>query len=748
MKRKRPINIGLVAALVGSAFVYTSLAQFAPGGGGAGGGSAGGCCGKGCGGPPGPPGGGGGGGGGAGGSGDGGISTSEDPNQKIGPMGMGDARHILPSATLPYRVDFENDVSASAPAQQVTITDQLSANLDWQTFQLTDIGFGDQMIIVPPNRQHFEATVVVTCCGAPFDVHVEAGIHTATGQAYATFLSIDPATSLPPAVNIGFLPPEDGTGRGQGHFSYLISAKTNLSTGTQIRNVALISFDNQPPIATDQIDPHNPGAGVDPNKQAFNTIDAGAPVSNVLPLPAESGRSFTVQWAGQDDVGGSGIVNYDVFVSTNGGLFGLWLEQTTNTSAIFVGALSKSYSFYSIARDLLGHTELAPIAPDAQTMVLSNAPTLTAIPDTNLQPGKNLNVTNMVQGTALGSFLFSLGANPPNGLSVNSSNGVLNWIPDCSQGDTTNVVNVWITDSARTNISDRVSFLVSVEKCVEPSLGQQVLLAGTSGKVPINLISKAALTNLQATLVFAPGRLLNLSIEPIIPELCSNSVTLLTNGLYRLELISCTNQSLSGTQQIAWLHFTAADLASSFVSLSLTNLSGSESNGNPVANFAPQSGRVVVISDEPLLECVRVTNGNPQLLLYGKPAPGYAIETKTNVMVFSWQTTITNLTLTNLWMEVTPPTSLSSANFYRAKRVGSIPPPRFLGASLLGSSNLVLQVRGLANRAYGIQTAPSISSPVWQTIGNVTNNVDGISRSTNTLATPLNERYYRMITPE
>ena len=168
------------------------------------------------------PGGGGGGGGGSGGSGGGGSSgsaNSVDPNGKLSPMGVGGAHYIQSGAALPYCVNFENDPAASAPAQQVTITDQLNTNLDWESFQLTEVGYGDTFIPVPPNSQHFETTVVMTCCGDPFEVQIEAGIHLATDEVYANFRSIDPNTSLPPPVSVGFLPPEDGTGRGQGHFS-------------------------------------------------------------------------------------------------------------------------------------------------------------------------------------------------------------------------------------------------------------------------------------------------------------------------------------------------------------------------------------------------------------------------------------------------------------------------------------------------------------------------------------------------
>src|SRR5207245_826855 len=112
-------------------------------------------------------------------------------------------------------------------------------------------------------------------------------------------------------VLTGFLPPEDGTGRGMGHISYTIQPKAGLPTGTQIRNVALITFDVNNAIATDQVSETDPTKGVDPNKQALVTIDAGAPTSHVAALPAVTlTNAFTVNWSGTDDAGGSGIGSY------------------------------------------------------------------------------------------------------------------------------------------------------------------------------------------------------------------------------------------------------------------------------------------------------------------------------------------------------------------------------------------------------------------------------------------------------
>jgi len=63
--------------------------------------------------------------------------TIIDPNSLIGPAGFGPAGFITPSSEFPYRIDFENEPTATAPAQRVDITDQLDPSLDWSTFQLT-----------------------------------------------------------------------------------------------------------------------------------------------------------------------------------------------------------------------------------------------------------------------------------------------------------------------------------------------------------------------------------------------------------------------------------------------------------------------------------------------------------------------------------------------------------------------------------------------------------------------------------
>jgi RHS repeat-associated protein len=305
---------------------------------------------------------------------------SSDPNAKSGPAGYGPEGFIAADAALPYRISFENDPTATAPAQLVVVTDSLDANIDWSTLQFTEVGFGDNVIAVPAGSQHFQTTLTMTYNGLTFNVLIELAFDTGSGVVTATFQSIDPATGLPPPVLIGFLPPEDGTGRGLGYFSYTAMARTGLPTGTEIRNVATVTFDANQPIATDQVDEHDASMGVDPAKQCLNTLDAGAPTSRLIALPAFSRASFTVNWAGQDDSGGSGIDAFDIYMSDNGGEFTLWQHDTAATSASFTGVDGHSYGFYSAAFDDAGNAQAMPTGAQSTTTVDATPPSSRVAP--------------------------------------------------------------------------------------------------------------------------------------------------------------------------------------------------------------------------------------------------------------------------------------------------------------------------------------------------------------------------------
>lgn len=271
------------------------------------------------------------------------VVASYDPNDIIGPTGFGEDGFLTGESPLPYTIRFENQDEATAPAQLVVITQQLDPDLDWNTFEVGDFGFGGLTVDVPAGRDYYRTRLdLVDTLGVLVDF--EAGINRATGLVTWTITALDPETlDLPVSPLVGFLPPNNIPPQGDGFVNYTIRSRSGLPTGTRLDAEASIVFDRNEAIETPPI---------------YNTIDVGQPTSSVDPLPAETTEtSFTVTWNGSDDAGGSGIGTYSVFVSTNGGPFTPFVAQTDQASATFTGEAGSTYAFYSIATDNVGHVE-------------------------------------------------------------------------------------------------------------------------------------------------------------------------------------------------------------------------------------------------------------------------------------------------------------------------------------------------------------------------------------------------------
>ncbi|MHC4403225.1 MAG: carboxypeptidase regulatory-like domain-containing protein, partial [Planctomycetota bacterium] len=313
--------------------------------------------------------------------------TSYTPEDKFGPGGYdtpgtpegSEVRFIPAGQTLDYRVEFWNKEDAPVPTQDAIIMDQLDPNvLDLSTLEFTRIGFLDWDVKLP-GGQVIDARID---CRPQMDLAVEvrAGLGMQVpgfaNNADITentlvwwFHAIDPETGeWPEDPMAGFLPPYNPeTGYEIGWVEFTVDPVQGLASGTELANLAYVEFD----FAGDIYD--HPAPKVDPDVEPaepapwINTIDAGVPVSNVLPLPETSSQAaFLVQWTGEDEENGSGLAGYDIYVSTDGGDYERWLEDITGTSAVFPGDFGHTYTFYSIAADNVGHREPAPATPDAQ----------------------------------------------------------------------------------------------------------------------------------------------------------------------------------------------------------------------------------------------------------------------------------------------------------------------------------------------------------------------------------------------
>ena len=277
------------------------------------------------------------------------VALSYDPNDKIA-TGIGLSGWVAVDDDIVYAIDFANETNASAPAQTVSIADALDTNLDWSTLQLTSIAFNNVIIGIPPGVQSFSTNVNVGT--DPNPVAVSASLNPATGVLSWLMESIDPVTGrLVTDPLAGFLPPDNVLEQGEGYVTYTVAPLKGLATGAPITNQASIVFDVNAAILT---------------PVTTNLVDATPPTSSITRLPSTSALTFLVAWSGQDT--GSGIADFDIYVSTDGGPWMPWLLDTTKTSAIYSGANSVNYAFYSIAYDEVGNIESNPIIPGASTV--------------------------------------------------------------------------------------------------------------------------------------------------------------------------------------------------------------------------------------------------------------------------------------------------------------------------------------------------------------------------------------------
>lgn len=228
--------------------------------------------------------------------------TSWDPNAKEGPVGYGSNGYMATSAPMNYTVYFENKKEASAAAYEITVVDTLDSNV----FDISSVQFGAMSHSMGVASQQDN---ILTW----------------------HFVGIE----LQPNVN----PPE-----GEGYVQFLVRPKNNLPTGTSIKNRAVIKFDLNPWLATNDF---------------VNTLDFDPPVTTPQALYRVAGENeVELNWSRGDGTG-SGVKYSTVYVSNNDGPF--TVAATVDSQSVIVPVEPNIiYKFYVLSQDNVGNTEVTP----------------------------------------------------------------------------------------------------------------------------------------------------------------------------------------------------------------------------------------------------------------------------------------------------------------------------------------------------------------------------------------------------
>lgn len=285
--------------------------------------------------------------------------TSIDPNEIIGPTGSGDQRYIAADTPLNYKILFENLASATAPAQTVTISNQLStATFQPSSVLFNEVRFSDTTYALQYPSHEIDETVDLRPAKNLL-VRITASV-TAGGLLSAKLQALDPETLAAPANPLlGLLPPNVVSPEGEGFIGYSVSAKS-LSAGAQIKNQASIVFDDNAAIET---------------PIWTNVVDKAAPQPSVVVTPGASTGAASVTWAGTDDA--SGIDKFDIYVAKGAEAFELWYTSDSANSASYAADAAGSYRFRVVARDgagNIGQSSQATIGLDPTTTSVPTSP--------------------------------------------------------------------------------------------------------------------------------------------------------------------------------------------------------------------------------------------------------------------------------------------------------------------------------------------------------------------------------------
>lgn len=270
------------------------------------------------------------------------TASSWDPNEKVGIKGAGGKSAVKSGEMMEYTIYFENDAEkAQLAAQTVTVVDTLDTAFDLSTFEFTGSEVANTYIDVPKGMTE---ACIYTDMRPDNNLILKTDMKLDIDSRIVTvvYTSLDTLTYEPTQdVFAGFLPPNDSTHVGEGHFSYRVKLKDEIVNNYDVKNKADIYFDYNDAIVTNA---------------TSHIVDTEAPVSAILPLPSITYEdSVEVSWSGMDNA--AGIAYFDIYCSENNGEYFIWKEHTNKVSEHFKGEIGKVYSFFAVATDSLGYTE-------------------------------------------------------------------------------------------------------------------------------------------------------------------------------------------------------------------------------------------------------------------------------------------------------------------------------------------------------------------------------------------------------
>jgi hypothetical protein len=342
---------------------------------------------------------------------------------------------------------------------------------------------------------------------------------------------------------------------------------------------------------------------------------------------------------------------------------------------------------------------------------VNQPPVLASLESLTINEGFTLLLTNVATDLDVPANMltFGLAFDAPPGVTLNPTNGLFRWRPTETQGPSTNVIGIVVTDDGSPSLSATQQFTIIVRDYLSDlalALGTTNVLAGETGAVPLSLVANLDLADISFHLRTSEARLANLTLQNASPEVAGTSIVALGPDEHLLQFTLNPALRGSGFRTLAWLGFTAVSHAhSAIVRLDASQLAARQVSGTPVAHSQLTSGRVFVVASEPLLDIHRAPG--TWVRLYGIPGGLYALESRATLDLGSW-TEVQRVSLTGRFHDFTNVSAGTGSQFFRAVEIAGQAPSLRLSKSQ--DEVFLLLLDGPVGMAFSVESSTNLGS--------------------------------------
>jgi len=267
-------------------------------------------------------------------------------------------------------------------------------------------------------------------------------------------------------------------------------------------------------------------------------------------------------------------------------------------------------------------------------------------------------------------------------------------------------------------------------------LGSTAVLAGDRGGVAISLDSSEGLAALSVVLGLDASRFEQLVLTDLATGIDpdASGVVRSSPASCRLDLVARHGQRIPAHGTLVQLGFTApVGSPSGILTIQGADLAATLPDGTPIVHRLSQSGRIVIVGDQPVLEATRGADGARELTLFGHPGSVCAIESSVAPAEAASWSVFTRIPLTAVSAAVPGVESGPPTAFYRAIELAGGAP--FLTPTLDPDGTRALVVYGQAAGEYTLlQTTDFSQWATWQPV--LTYTLTGASRRIELPAAP------------